>query len=55
MTRHVFRAELSTAPAGVIATIEAESIGDLRKAIYEEWLPTLEDGDCIRIFETYED
>ena len=55
MTRHVFRAELSTAPAGLIATIDADSIEALRKAIAKEWLPTLEDGDCIRIFETYED
>jgi len=55
MTRRVFRAELSTAPAGIVAILETETIEDLRKLIAKEWLPMLEDGDCVRIFETYED
>jgi hypothetical protein len=51
----VFRAELSTAPCGVIEVIETTTIGALRKEIARVWLPILEDGDIIQIFETYLD
>lgn len=51
----VFRAEFSTAPCGVIETIETTTIEQLRKEIARAWLPMLEDGDKIQIFETYLD
>lgn len=55
MSTRIFYAELSTAVSGVIATISADTIEELRKAIKDEWLFLIDDGDCIRIFETYED
>jgi hypothetical protein len=55
MARRVFRAELETAPAGVIGIIEADDIVTLRKQVAKEFVPLLEDGDRIKIFETYED
>lgn len=55
MSDRVFRAELSTAVAGVVAIIEMLDIFSLRKEIAREWLPILEDGDIIRIVETVRD
>ena len=55
MSQFVFRAELSTAVAGVVGVIEALDIESLRKEIAREWLPILQDGDSIRIFEEYRD
>lgn len=55
MSQFVFRAELSTAVAGVVAIIEMIDIKSLRKEIAREWLPILEDGDCVRIFEECRD
>jgi hypothetical protein len=55
MSNRWFRAELSTPVGGVVGLLEALTIEDLRKLIAKEWLPMLEDGDCVRIFETYED
>lgn len=51
MSQFVFRAELSTAVGGVVAVIEMIDIESLRKEIAREWIPILEDGDNIRIFE----
>ena len=51
----MFRAELSTAVGGVVGVIEADTIESLRKAIGVEWLPLLQDGDSVRIFEHYVD
>jgi hypothetical protein len=53
MNKPIFRAELSTAVAGVVAIIEMLDIKSLRKEIAREWLPILEDGDCVRIFEEH--
>lgn len=55
MSKRIVYAELSTAVGGVIATISADTIEELRKAIKDEWLFFLDDGDCVRIYETYED
>ena len=55
MSKRIFYAELSTAVGGVVATISADTIEELRKTIHVEWLNILDDGDCVRIYETYED
>jgi hypothetical protein len=53
-TQHpVYRAEMSTAPAGVIAIIECDDMKTLRKQIVAEFIPLLDDGDSIQIFEYY--
>ena len=58
MSHTVFRAELSTAVGGIVGILETSGPNGLvmlRKQIAREWVPILEDGDSIRIFETYED
>ena len=53
MNKPIFRAELSTAVGGIVGIIEVIDIESLRKEIAREWLPILEDGDCVRIFEEH--
>lgn len=55
MSNLVFRAELSTPVGGVVGIIETTTIEELRKAIVREWIPMLQDGDIIQVFETYRD
>jgi len=52
--RAVWRAELTTPTAGLLGIIECNDLPTLRRQIVKEWIPTLDDGDIIQIFERYE-
>ena len=53
--RRFFRAELTTATAGLLGIIEANDLATVRRMIVKEWIPTLDDGDIIQVFERYDD